>query len=88
MQSDLYQLLVATARQQLFLRQTYSRVLAQRERSWARLRQEGVDRMEELADVLRGKQRLNRVELNSRLQASVLSVTRPLIISCINYSAF
>ena len=55
MQSDLYQLLVATARQQLFLRQTYSRVLAQRERSWARLRQEGVDRMEELADIFGGK---------------------------------
>ena len=67
-EQQLYQLLVDTASLELVVRQLYSRLLAERERNWARIRADCVTRMEEAAEMFGGKQRMNRVEPNSKLK--------------------
>ena len=53
-------MVVMVARLEQLTRQLYTRLLVTRDKSWARLRQESVERLEELADVFGGKQKLSR----------------------------
>ena len=52
--------MVMVARLEQLTRQLYTRLLVTRDKSWARLRQDSVERLEELADVFGGKQKLSR----------------------------
>ena len=61
-------LVVMVARLEQLTRQLYSKLLAHRDGAWARLRQDSVERMEELADVFGGKQKLSRIQPNKRLE--------------------
>jgi len=47
-------------------------MLAMRDKAWAKLRQGCTDRMEELADVFGGKQKLSRIQPNKRLEKWLL----------------
>ena len=49
-----------TNKKAVFLQLTNPRMLAMRDKTWAKLRQGCTDRMEELADVFGGKQKLSR----------------------------
>ena len=57
---DLMEVVVLVSRLEQHTRSLYTRMLTMRERSWAGLRQGCTDRMEELADVFGGKQKLSR----------------------------
>ena len=65
-------LVVLVARLEQLTRQLYTRLLDQRETAWAKLRQDSVERMEELADVFGGKQKLSRIQPNKRLERWLL----------------
>ena len=65
---DVLGLIVLVSRLEQHTRNLYSRMLADRARTWTVLRQGCVDRMEELADVFGGKQKLSRIQPNKRLE--------------------
>ena len=69
---EVLSLVVMVARLEQLTRQLYTRLLDQRETAWARLRQDSVERMEELADVFGGKQKLSRIQPNKRLERWLL----------------
>ena len=65
---DVLGLIVLVSRLEQHTRNLYTRMLADRARTWTVLRQGCVDRMEELADVFGGKQKLSRIQPNKRLE--------------------
>ena len=69
---DVLGLIVLVSRLEQHTRNLYTRMLADRARTWTVLRQGCVDRMEELADVFGGKQKLSRIQPNKRLEKWLL----------------
>ena len=69
---DVLGLIVMVSRLEQHTRQLYSRMLSEREKSWSKLRQGCVERMEELAEVFGGKQKLSRIQPNKRLEKWLL----------------
>uniref|UniRef100_H2YIV2 WASH complex subunit 5 n=1 Tax=Ciona savignyi TaxID=51511 RepID=H2YIV2_CIOSA len=67
-QSDIFILLLNTAQLELKLKDMFRKMLQDKETTWGKCKAEGVDRMNELAEVFSGTKPLTRIERNDQLK--------------------
>nr|XP_018671591.1 WASH complex subunit 5 isoform X1 [Ciona intestinalis] len=83
-QANIFQLLLHTAQLELKLKEMFKKMLADKEMTWDRCKKEGVERMDELAEVFSGSKPLTRIEKNDQLKSWFEQMSRQ--ISSLDYS--
>ncbi|MBN3315330.1 WASC5 protein, partial [Atractosteus spatula] len=75
----LFQLLLDTAQFEFLLKEMFKQMLSEKQVKWESYKQEGSERMTELADVFSGVKPLTRVEKNENLQAWFREISKQIL---------
>lgn len=75
----LFQLLLDTAQFEFILKEMFKQMLAEKQAKWEHYKEEGSERMTELADVFSGVKPLTRVEKNENLQAWFREISKQIL---------
>ncbi|ERE62949.1 WASH complex subunit strumpellin [Cricetulus griseus] len=75
----LFQLLLDTAQFEFILKEMFKQMLSEKQSKWEHHKQEGSERMAELADVFSGVKPLTRVEKNENLQAWFREISKQIL---------
>ncbi|XP_012862013.1 WASH complex subunit 5 [Echinops telfairi] len=75
----LFQLLLDTAQFEFILKEMFKQMLSEKQSKWERYKNEGSERMTELAEVFSGVKPLTRVEKNENLQAWFREISKQIL---------